>query len=151
RVREIDEAIGGDWDETLIVVVSDHVQDTVDGPGIDLRHHLDDDLIIVDEGSAALISGLGDPAVLSTIEGVEGWELLADGNVLTWCGVGRYFGPFESAILKGAHGGAHTREQLALVTGGHPARRKLAAEVGAGPIPATFWAPAIAGAFGVLL
>jgi hypothetical protein len=149
KVGEIDFALGPSWDESVVIVVSDHVLDTVDGPGIDLRTHLDDDLIIVDEGSAALVSGLRKPEVLSKIDGIEGWELLADGNVLAWCDRGRYFGPFESPLLKGAHGGANTRQQLALVTGGHPARARFAAAVADGPVSATFWAPEIAGAFGV--
>jgi hypothetical protein len=74
---------------------------------------------------------------------------LADGNVLAWCEPGRYFGPFESPILKGAHGGAHTRDQLALVSGGHHARRPFASAVAAGPVAATFWAGGIADTFGV--
>jgi hypothetical protein len=98
-----------------VVVVSDHVQDTVDGPGIDLRAHLDGDSIVVDEGSAALVAGLLNPQVLSAIDGVEGWTLLTDGNVLAWCEVGRYFGPYESPILRGAHGGAHTRSAAGIM------------------------------------
>jgi hypothetical protein len=151
RIGEIDDALRSRWDDCVVVVVSDHVQDTVDGPGIDLRSHLDGDLVVVDEGSAALVGGLVRPEILSEIDGVEGWELLSDGNVLAWCDVGRYFGPFESPILKGAHGGAHTRKQLALVTGGHMNRRKLASAVAAGPVPATFWAAGVAGAFGISL
>jgi len=149
RIGEIDDALRAGWDDTVLIVVSDHVQDTVDGPGIDLRSHLGDDLIVVDEGSAALVGGLAGPEVLSEIDGVEGWELLPDGNVLTWCDVGRYFGPFESPILLGAHGGAHTRDQLALVSGGHPGRRELASAVAAGPVSPTFWAAGVGGALGV--
>jgi hypothetical protein len=129
--------------------VSDHVQDTVDGPGIDLRSRLDGDSIVVDEGSAALIYGLPDPGIMSGVEGVEGWKELDDGSVLAWCLPGRYFGPFESPILRGAHGGIHTRDQLALVSGGHHGRRMLASAVAAGPVPATFWAGGIIGAFGL--
>jgi predicted AlkP superfamily pyrophosphatase or phosphodiesterase len=148
RIGHVDSALRAGWEDWVLVVVSDHVQDTVDGPGIDLRSGLDDDTIVVDEGSAALVWGLDDPRVLSAIDGVEGWKLLDDGNVLAWCEPGRYFGAFESP-LRGAHGGVHTREQLALVSGGHHGRRKLASEVAAGPVPATFWAGGVAEAFGV--
>jgi hypothetical protein len=149
RIGEVDDILRLRWEDWVLVVVSDHVQDTVDGPGIDLRAHLDDDSIVVDEGSAALVGGLLNPQVLSDVDGVEGWTLLTDGNVLAWCEVGRYFGPYESPILRGAHGGAHTRDQLALVSGGHHGRRELASAVAAGPVPATYWAGGVAGAFGV--
>ena len=101
RIGEVDEVLRRHWDDWVLIVVSDHVQDTVDGPGIDLRAHLDGDSIVVDEGSAALVSGLLTPEVLSDIEGVEGWTLLGDGNVLAWCEVGRYFGPLRIADTQG--------------------------------------------------
>jgi predicted AlkP superfamily pyrophosphatase or phosphodiesterase len=147
RIGDIDKAVRDGWDDWVLIVVSDHVQETVDGPGIDLRSRLDGDTVVVDEGSAALVSGLHDPGIMSGIEGVEGWTLLDDGNVLAWCVSGRYFGPFESPILRGAHGGAHTRDQLALVSGGHLGRRMLASAVAAGPVPATYWAGGVAEAF----
>ena len=149
RIGDLDSAVRDDWDDWVLIVVSDHVQETVEGPGIDLRSRLDGDTIVVDEGSAALVGGLHDPGIMSGIEGVEGWKLLDDGNVLAWCVPGRYFGPFESPILRGAHGGAHTRDQLALVSGGHQGRRVLASAVAAGPVPATFWAGGVAGVFGL--
>jgi hypothetical protein len=151
RIGDVDAALRQGWDDWVLIVVSDHVQDTVDGPGIDLRSALGGDTIVVDEGSAALVWGLDDPETMSGIEGVEGWKLLEDGNLLAWCEPGRYFGAFETPILRGAHGGVHTRDQLALVSGGHHGRRTLAAAVAAGTVPATFWAGGIAEAFGVVL
>ncbi|HSL27044.1 MAG TPA: hypothetical protein VLA54_12250, partial [Acidimicrobiia bacterium] len=132
----------------LLAVVSDHVQDTVDGPGIDLRSHLPDEVVVVEEGSAALVSGLAEASILGRIDGVEGWQLVPSGAVLTWCGRGRYFGPFAEPFFRGIHGGAHTRTQLALVSGGHPARRGMASAVAGGPVPAAYWAPALARAMG---
>ena len=149
RLGDVDEALRLRWEDWVLLVVSDHVQDTVDGPGIDLRARLDGDSIVVDEGSAALVAGLAHPEALSEIDGVEGWTVLTDGNVLAWCEVGRYFGQSEQPFLKGAHGGAHTRDQLALVSGGHQGRRELASAVAAGPVPATYWAGAVARTFGV--
>jgi hypothetical protein len=133
-----------EWDETVIIVTSDHTQVTADDrPGIDLRPLVGDEFVVVDEGSAALVSALPDPRVLDLVEGLAGWEPLPDGNLLAWSERGRYFGPFATPILRGVHGGLHTRTQLALVTGGHPARHGLAAMVNAGPVPATAWAGAI--------
>ena len=149
RIGDVDTALRTGWDDWVVIVVSDHVQETVDGPGIDLRSLLDPEAVVVDEGSAALVGGLVRPESLSEIDGVQGWIPLGDGNVLAWCEQGRYFGPFEAPILKGAHGGAHTRDQLALVSGGNHARRPFASAVAAGPVAATFWAGGIAGTFGV--
>ncbi|HEY7582493.1 MAG TPA: alkaline phosphatase family protein [Acidimicrobiia bacterium] len=147
RIGQLEEAI--DWARSAIIVVSDHVQDpAAERPGIDLRSVLGDETIVVDEGSAALIGPTADPGVLHEVDGVEGWEQLADGNVLAWCGRGRYFGSFDFPLFRGVHGGAHTLTQLALVSGGHPARSALAATVNAGEIPAESWAGAIAGVLG---
>ncbi|HEX2420205.1 MAG TPA: alkaline phosphatase family protein [Acidimicrobiia bacterium] len=138
-----------DWNETVILVVSDHIQDTADErPGIDLRPAVGDETIVIDEGSAALMGPVPNPGVLDNIEGVEGWMELGDGNLLAWCERGRYFGAVESPLLKGVHGGPHTRTQLALVSGGHPARRGLTAMVNSGAVPAEMWAGAIANALG---
>ncbi|MGQ0848370.1 MAG: alkaline phosphatase family protein [Actinomycetota bacterium] len=145
KIQDIDQIMRGRWEETVLVVVSDHVQDTVAGPGIDLRAELAHDIVVVDEGSAALIGGLEETVILHAIDGVEGWKVLADGNVLVWCEPRRYFGPFDQPVFKGIHGGAHTRTQLALVGGGHRARHELAATVAAGPVPASHWGPAIEG------
>ncbi|MGH8928775.1 MAG: alkaline phosphatase family protein [Acidimicrobiia bacterium] len=142
RIGDLDIVLRSAWEDTVLVVVSDHVQDAVRGPGIDLRRW-DEDLVVVDEGSAALVGGLSDPRRLDIVDGIEGWERLADGNVLAWSAPGRYFGPFEEPILLGIHGGAHTRTQLAMVSGGARSRHPLSAEVAAGPVAATYWAGAI--------
>jgi hypothetical protein len=143
RIAEIDMALRSRWEDTVLVVVSDHVQDTVSGPGIDLRLHIPQDVTVIDEGSAALLSGLEDASCLDRVDGIEGWEMLSPGTVLTWCGRGRYFGPFDDPVFRGIHGGPHTRTQLALVTGGHPGRREMASAVAAAPVPATYWATAL--------
>ncbi|MGH8924860.1 MAG: alkaline phosphatase family protein [Acidimicrobiia bacterium] len=142
RIAQLEEPI--DWEDTVIIVVSDHIQDTAaDRPGIDLRSVVGDNAIVIDEGSAALLGPLPDPAVLDGVDAVEGWAQLEDGNVLAWCERTRYFGAFESPPLKGVHGGAHTRTQLALVSGGHAARHRLTTMVNGGPVAAETWAGAI--------
>jgi hypothetical protein len=118
KVALIDEAIRPGWQQTLLVVVSDHTQDTAEErPGIDLRPTLGEDAIVVDEGSAVLVAGESDPAVLRKIDGIEGWELLDDGSVLAWCEPGRFFGPFDRPILKGVHGGAASGDETTIGAG----------------------------------
>lgn len=131
-------------EDTVVVAVSDHVQDEVAGPGIDIRSSLEiDDLLVIDEGSASLVSGLDDASRLGSVSGVEGWRTHRDGTVLAWCEPGRYFGPFDEPVFLGVHGGQHTRRQLAMVSGPHAAGKPLADTVRAGPVPATYWASAV--------
>lgn len=148
--REVDQKIGvlqeevaSRWEDSVVVVVSDHTQDTVAGPGIDLHTALGDGVIVIDEGSAALLSGSVDIDLLTAVDGVQGWESHPEGTTLAWCGPGRYFGRSDEPVFLGIHGGNHTRSQLGLVTGGSPARLPLSAAVKQGPVPATYWANAI--------
>lgn len=141
RLPELEAAT--DWDDSVVIVVSDHVQDTAsDRPGIDLRSIVGEEITVIDEGSAALC-GPGVKVDLALIDGVEGYRRLADGSTLVWCQRGRHFGATDWPIFRGVHGGNHTRTQLALVTGGHPQRHRLAAEVRLGPVPAPRWAQMI--------
>ncbi len=148
KVGMIDQALAPNWDDWIVVVVSDHIQDTVSGPGIDLRAALDGEALVVDEGSAALVAGPIDPGRVSSVEGVSGWRQLSEGMLLAWCQPGRYFGSSSEPVFKGVHGGEHTRTQLALVTGGHGHRLPLAQAVRAGQVPASYWADAICAALG---
>jgi arylsulfatase A-like enzyme len=148
--REVDQKVGvlheelaSDWDDSVIVVVSDHIQDTVAGPGIDLHTALGEDVVVIDEGSAALLYGSFDIDLLTDLEGVLGWESHPDGTTLAWCGPGRYFGRSDQPVFLGIHGGNHTRSQLGLVSGGSSARLPLVAAVRQGSVPATYWANAI--------
>ena len=139
RIARIEAAL--DWDDMAIVVVSDHTQNTAeDLPGIDLRPVVGADTILADEGSAILIGAAIDPAAVMAVDGVVGACGLDDGNTLAWCRPGRFFGPFDSPILRGVHGNEATRTQLAMVTGGHPNRHIAADMVNAEPVPATGWA-----------
>ena len=142
RIAEIEAAIS--WDEIAVIVVSDHIQNTVeDRPGIDLRPVVGEGAILADEGSAILIGATLEPTELMSVDGVAGARSLDDGNTLAWCEPGRFFGPFDSPILRGVHGNVATRTQLAMVTGGHPKRHLAADVVNAGPVPATAWAGVI--------
>lgn len=143
KIGVLHQVIGSRWQDSVIVVVSDHIQDTVAGPGIDLHTALGDEVVVIDEGSAALLSGNLDIDVLTAVDGIRGWESHADGTTLAWCGPGRYFGRSEEPVFVGIHGGNHTRAQLGLVSGGSPARLPLASAVREGPVLATYWANAI--------
>jgi hypothetical protein len=134
------------WEETVVLVVSDHDQETaLDLPGIDLRALAKEaavDVTVSDEGSAALVAGTLDGRWLAGADGVAGWEPVADDALLVWADPGRHFSPWEQPILRGIHGGVNTRSQLAMVTGGHPAVGRAAQRVGPRP-DATAWAPLI--------
>jgi hypothetical protein len=148
--RRLDEQLGvvaaalvPGWSETVLVVLSDHIQETATGPGIDLRPHLPEAVTVVDEGGAALVAGSVEPGRLRTIGGVAGWAPAGAGSLLVWAEPGRYFGPFSEPLLRGVHGGPGTRTQLAIVGGGHRRRSELAAAVAASEVPAIYWAGAI--------
>jgi hypothetical protein len=144
RLAAIDEALR--WEETVVLVASDHDQETaLDLPGIDLRALAGQagvEVIVSDEGSAALVAGTSDVRWLAGADGVAGWEPMADDALLVWADSGHHFGPWEQPILKGIHGGINTRSQLAMVTGGHPAVGRTARALGSRP-DATVWAPLI--------
>ncbi len=145
-----------DWDDTVWIIVSDHDQEPLDDrPPIDLRPEFARrgvDLFALPEGSAAVICGTGavDAAHwLTDVDGIEGTAPfeLADAELeccLAWSSPGRAFGLEEMGIELGTHGGPRTRTQVAVVTGGHPAVRPLAASIGARRVEAADWAPTVA-------
>ena len=143
RIAEIEEALA--WGETVVVVVSDHIQHTAaDRPGIDLRSVVGEGTFIIDEGSAALVGALVSPERLMDCDGVAGAVAHDEQSTLVWCEPGRYFGPYPAPPLRGVHGNEASRTQLAMVTGGHPARSEVAELINAGPVPATAWAGVLA-------
>ncbi|HEY7564976.1 MAG TPA: alkaline phosphatase family protein [Acidimicrobiia bacterium] len=139
RLAEIEAAL--DWDSSVVIVLSDHIQHEVeDRPGIDLRAAVGGEVLVADEGSAALVGEEPEPALLMAIDGVTGMTRLGDGNTLVECRPGRYFGPYEDPIFRGVHGNEATRTQLVLASGGHASRAIAAAAVNRGRVLATAWA-----------
>lgn len=135
-----------DWGNTVVIVVSDHDQETaLDLPGIDVRAHAQKagvEVAVSDEGSAAVAKGASEWRWLEGCQGVAGWAPAGAGQVVVWAEPGRFFGSSDSPYLRGIHGGINTRDQLALVSGGHPAVATLGEVAVNGP-EAADWATII--------
>lgn len=153
-VPSLREALAPAWDDTVVVVVSDHTMEPLTHPEpIDAfalaRAH---DVRGLPEGGAALFETAGEPAWLADVEGCGGYEEMAPELWLAWTEPGWWFA-VEGLDLdyRGMHGNPTTLEQLALVSGGHPAARVLAERVGAGGATGLDWAPTVAGLLGLAL
>lgn len=165
RFRATDAALGRlvdalrpAWDDTIVMVVSDHDQETVTEPEpIDLAADAEAAGVRVevhDEGSAALVHG--GPEVgrwLAHHPDVEGRTALRhrDGEAwLAWSPPGRWFGRREWAgALRGVHGSPRTQTQVAVVGGGHPAVVAMAASLRTSVPHVSDWAPTIAALVGL--
>ena len=146
------------WDETVLIVLSDHdLEPVADAPAIDLYDDAADrGLQTLPEGNGAVVWG-DDPsggAWLDGIDGVAGHAEAWPGARVVWAEPGRTFALPPGLELDhdlGQHGGATTRNQVAVVAGGHPAAASLAAAIADRPPDAADWAPTIAGLLGVQL
>lgn len=161
RIRSIDddlatavELLRDRWDETVLFVVSDHEQETVDmtqapidlaaelvAAGMPGHAHNEGTIGIVHDGPGASMVRRLD----SIVDAVD----LDVGITLAWSGVGRVFGSNPKS-LAGQHGSPRTRTQVATVSGGHPVVASLSRRLAAGlespgtrPL-ATDWAPLVA-------
>lgn len=137
------------WDDAVVLITSDHDQETVLVPEpIDLGAELVRrglPWIAAHEGSAAVLhrAGPSDGSTPPPLTGEE-WRTAIDADtILLWCGPGRWFG--SSAGLRGVHGSPRTVQQLAVVTGGHPAAAAVAHAVRAGRVTALDWLPTVLG------
>jgi arylsulfatase A-like enzyme len=154
------EALRPTWDDTVLVVVSDHDQEDVTADGvIDLYPPAAATglpLMPIPEGSAAIVWG-DDPssgAWLDRIDGITAHRELWSGARLVWSDPGRWFCPpagfSDGPPDLGAHGGIRTRSQVAIVAGGHPEAETLARSLNKrAQIEATEWAPTLAGLLGI--
>ena len=166
RIRDADRVVGelvdavrsSGWDDTVLVIVSDHDQENVDPDrGVDIDGALRAIGVVTHveyEGTAAL---LGTPVApldvdaetVASLAGVDGATALPDGRILCWTTAGHIFSPSDDHGLRGAHGSPRTCDQLAVVTGGHPAAADLSAALAAGAPRAADWAPTLAALLGV--
>jgi hypothetical protein len=137
------------WEAWVVIVVSDHGQETVTEPKpIDLHAaaaRSGFDGVVVDDAAAAAVAGelARHDDWLSEVSGVEGVQRIDDDTVIAWATPGRWFSSVEFP-LRGIHGSPRTAPQVAVVAGGHPASRELAAALTDSPRESTWWAPAIA-------
>jgi hypothetical protein len=150
-VGQLVDALAPTWDDTVLCVVSDHDQTTVAaGEPVDLQALAAAaglDVTVVLEGDGAVVVG-DDPLDGTWLQGVDGLfgaVELAPGLRFVSAQPGRWFGPAGADVgLKGIHGGLATRAQVAIVAGGHPAVRRLAAGLTARVPEAPDWAVTIA-------
>jgi hypothetical protein len=166
-VRDVDsglarlaDAYSDVWDETLVVVLSDHLQEATEGEPVPFDEVVASALGVDPppnpyegdaagrwrtEGTVAWISRearseLGDPVRLP---GVEGSGLLGDGTAVAW-------GP-EGSLLgldwgqRGDHGSPRTARQVAVVGGGHPAAGRIGESISRKPPLCTEWADWVMG------
>jgi hypothetical protein len=153
-IATIVDALRPTWDDTALIVVSDHDQEDVDEP-IDLypaAAATGFPLICLPEGTAAVIWGndASNGAWLDGVGGVAGHRELLPGVRLAWSEPRHCFrppAPFrQEPPDRGAHGGIRTRSQVAIVAGGHPDAVALARSLDdRSQIEATEWAPTVAG------
>jgi arylsulfatase A-like enzyme len=164
--RDTDTAVGaaldsltGDWDQTVVMVVSDHdMERCTDTPPIDLLARSEIravvDEVIYDGGAAVvyLASGADAQAALAVLRGIQGiQECGADDRVIVaGARPGHVFGAWLAG-RRGFHGGPATARTVALVGGGHPAARQIGAAITARPPHLVDWAPTIATMLGLSL
>jgi alkaline phosphatase D len=141
------------WDDTVMVVVSDHDQEAVVAHGFDLAAELDLRGMpgrVEPEGTAALVVDGPSEVELCAIDGVDGAEVIDSHNTLVWGPPGHVFGLWLDE-LGGAHGSPRCATQVAVVGGGHPASAELGGAVATSRPAATTWAPTIADLLGFSL
>jgi hypothetical protein len=143
------EPLRDEWGEWVVIIVSDHSQETVTEPEpIDLHgpaHRLGLEGLVLDDGAAAVAGGplARDTEWMSVIPGVESTQRIDAGTVLVWAVPGRYFSSHEVPV-RGVHGSPRTTPQVAVVTGGHPAASTLADHVSRHRPSALSWAGTVA-------
>lgn len=153
QFRRTDEHLGKlierlrpEWDDTVVIVVSDHDQETVWGEGFDLAAAFNAKGLpgtVESEGTAALIIDGPSTETLLGLDGVEGATVVDESSTLVWGPQGQVFGEWYDA-LHGAHGGPRCRSQVAVVGGGHPVVAQLASSLDRRRPSAVDWAPTLA-------
>jgi arylsulfatase A-like enzyme len=162
------------WDNVVLVVLSDHDQVTVTDteptsfaglvPLLEERTGVRP--VVVAEGDALLVNWqtpppVAAPTLRSIYRSVESVE--ASTRISTTCSSGArpaaidilfgqsgsWFSNRPDRLLRGVHGGRHTRGQVVVASGGHPFVEALRAGVLGGPVPGTRWAPTFAAVLGL--
>ncbi len=154
RLGSILDRLRSEWDQWVVIVVSDHSQESVTEPDpIDLRAAAGPRGlagVVVDDGAVAVVAGAmaGTEGWMAEVPGVEGTMRIDDHTVLAWSSPGRWFSSVAWPV-RGVHGSPRTAPQVAVVAGGHPGAAHLVAGLGVERPRSTAWAPAIAGLLGI--
>ena len=148
------------WDDTLVLTVSDHDQETItDLTPVELAEALTDvdGLEVADEGTAALVHRrsstdqlddhqLDDDQLfelIRSVDGVEAARALTPEVWMAWTEPGRSFGSTPIPI-HGQHGSPRCRTQLAIVSGGDHRVAGVARQIERNQPSVLDWAPMIA-------
>jgi hypothetical protein len=128
------------WDDTVVVVLSDHGHEEVGprravelGPALDalgVEHQAD--------GTAVLVRGAVARQGLAALAGVDGVVRVGRDLHVLWPEAGVVVGVEWGQ--RGDHGSPRSRSQVAVVTGGHPGARWLGERVQGPPPLARQWA-----------
>ena len=149
RVNETDEALGElierlepNWEDTVVIIVSDHDQELVVEYGFDLVGSLRErglPGLVEYEGTAAVVRN--GPALneLLRISEIEGALALDDMHNLVWGKQGVVFGPWLDG-LSGSHGSPRCDTQVSVVSGGHKEVQRIAELISSARPNAWDWA-----------
>jgi len=126
------EALRTRWDELLLLIASDHDQETVhddrriDLAGLAAARGVDAD--VFHEGTAAVVLGpdASDERWLADVAGVEGSWLCEPGVRVVAAETHGWFAAPDYPTRSGSHGGPRTRAQVAVAAGGHPMVAQIA-------------------------
>lgn len=133
------------WDQDLVLVTSDHDQETVDpSRRIDLNGVARDrglDVTIVDEGTAAMVTGPDAvrPTWIEGIQGIGGWDQVAPDLAVVFSNPDWWFADHDCADLRGGHGGPRTRATVAVAAGPESLLSPIASRISGAPLGAEDW------------
>ena len=143
------------WNETVLITVSDHCQEPTDHPEcVNLRDHAKEagwPVQIRNDGTGAIVIASDETSQqefaklhgeITKLEGIEGGVWAAPNVYLVWTEPHRMFGRGEP-LAKGNHGSPRCTQQVAIVSGGHPAAHTLGASIQADRPGTLTWAPTI--------
>lgn len=143
-VGQVIQAVADRWDETLLVVVSDHGMEPIRATQlVELERLAALDAVLADGGAAWLTSGDGElaPAV-EALSGVHSCRRFAETLYLAAAEPGWRF-PAPVVPPGGFHGGISTVATLAVVGGGHPTAQAIGSRIERNAPPLSLWAPLI--------
>lgn len=158
-VGEVSDHLEEDWHRLVLIVLSDHgMEPVLQERPIDLLAHpavraaFAD--VVADGGSALArvrdgVSVVAAGSTLWDVAGISAWCELRPGVLLIAGDPGVRFVSGPSKHVRGVHGGPGATSTLALVAGGHPAARRIAATIAAYPPHLADWAPTIAALLGI--
>ncbi len=124
-LSEIDAALRSRWEETLLLVTSDHDQETVDVSNrIDLgalAFERGVEVAVLNEGTAAVLVGVeaGQSDWFQGVPGVDQSIEVREDVRFVFSSPQWWFGDASSPAFRGAHGGLRTQSTVAVAAGGH--------------------------------